>query len=210
MQNIKTVFVVPPDDYSVEACFERHGYIVSRDIYKADALVFTGGADVNPALYGEKCLPRTHYDPKRDAWEIRAFEIGKTREVPLIGICRGGQLLNVLAGGSLWQHVDNHNCRKHKIDVFSATSNGKKVGSYTVTSDHHQIMRPTSEGIVLGSTQLSSQKICDKEYLDQKDIDVEIVYYPRLKAYCFQPHPEWDVEGETSDVFFGHLNEFFG
>ncbi|MHC5903741.1 gamma-glutamyl-gamma-aminobutyrate hydrolase family protein [Streptomyces sp. S6] len=78
-------------------------------VARLDALVVSGGPDVNPALYGAEPDPRT--DPPahaRDAWETALIEAALSTGVPLLGICRGMQLLNVTLGGTLVQHLDGH------------------------------------------------------------------------------------------------------
>jgi len=66
-------------------------------------VVFTGGADVSPFMYGEKKLSVTCNDEHRDEQEKLFFE--RYTKVPKVGICRGGQFLNVMNGGKMWQHV---------------------------------------------------------------------------------------------------------
>lgn len=81
---------------------------VSADAVVAaiDGLVLTGGADVQPELYGEPRHPAT--DPARvdrDAWEIALFEAAERRRIPVLAICRGLQVVNVAKGGTLHQHL---------------------------------------------------------------------------------------------------------
>src|SRR5580658_6931586 len=69
-------------------------------------LLLTGGGDVDPALYGEIASPETEPpDPERDAVEAALIDEALARDLPLLGICRGMQLLNVHRGGSLIQHL---------------------------------------------------------------------------------------------------------
>lgn len=79
---------------------------VARVLDALDALVLTGGADVDPALYGAERHPRTQ-DPRhdRDAWEQALLAGALQRDLPFLAICRGAQLLNVALGGSLHQHL---------------------------------------------------------------------------------------------------------
>jgi putative glutamine amidotransferase len=75
-------------------------------IGRLDALVVTGGPDVDPARYGEAAHPRTGpSSPARDAWEFALTEAALQARLPLLGICRGMQLVNVVCGGSLLQHL---------------------------------------------------------------------------------------------------------
>ncbi|GGZ93349.1 gamma-glutamyl-gamma-aminobutyrate hydrolase family protein [Streptomyces echinoruber] len=78
-------------------------------VARLDGLVIAGGPDVDPARYGAARDPRTGPPaPARDAWELALIEAALAAGVPLLGVCRGMQLLNVALGGTLVQHVDGH------------------------------------------------------------------------------------------------------
>jgi putative glutamine amidotransferase len=69
-------------------------------------LVLAGGADVAPGSYGQEPIdPRWSGDAVRDAYEIRLVHAAKSRGMPILGVCRGAQLLNVALGGTLWQDI---------------------------------------------------------------------------------------------------------
>ncbi|MEU2672756.1 gamma-glutamyl-gamma-aminobutyrate hydrolase family protein [Streptomyces sp. NPDC007164] len=92
--------MLPPDD-TADAARET--------VAALDGVVIAGGADVEPARYGEVSDPRTGPPAReRDTWEIALIEAAIARHVPLLGICRGMQLLNVALGGTLHQHLDGH------------------------------------------------------------------------------------------------------
>ena len=140
--------------------------LASEMLSDLDGLVVTGGGDVSPARYGEQRAPETYdIDPARDAWELAllaaagATAVGHDPVVPVLGICRGAQLLNVAAGGSLIQHLPAvtsvpHRLRErdreevHGVDIDPgcrlATILGRaEVG---VNSVHHQAIRQVGEG----------------------------------------------------------------
>jgi putative glutamine amidotransferase len=73
-----------------------------------EGLLLTGGADVHPARYGAQPAGVTDVEPDRDALEAAAWSAAGARGVPVLGICRGLQAMNVFAGGRLLQHVDGH------------------------------------------------------------------------------------------------------
>ena len=73
-----------------------------------DGLLLTGGEDVDPTRYGHARDAATVFDPARDALEAAAFAAADSRGLPVLGICRGLQAMNVFAGGTLLQHVDGH------------------------------------------------------------------------------------------------------
>ncbi|MFI1420393.1 gamma-glutamyl-gamma-aminobutyrate hydrolase family protein [Streptomyces sp. NPDC020731] len=78
-------------------------------VARLDGLVVAGGPDVEPVRYGAEPDPRTGPPARaRDAWELALIEAALDRGVPLLGICRGMQLLNVALGGTLVQHIDGH------------------------------------------------------------------------------------------------------
>src|SRR5215471_10341993 len=68
---------------------------------RVDGLLLTGGLDVDPALYGEAAHPTTEIAPERDRFEVPLSQEAVRRDVPLLAICRGVQVLNVAAGGTL-------------------------------------------------------------------------------------------------------------
>ncbi|MFF6812625.1 gamma-glutamyl-gamma-aminobutyrate hydrolase family protein [Streptomyces sp. NPDC012403] len=91
--------MLPPD------APERAAATVAR----LDGLVVAGGPDVEPVHYGAEPDPRTGPPARaRDAWELALIEAALDRGIPLLGICRGMQLLNVALGGTLVQHIDGH------------------------------------------------------------------------------------------------------
>ncbi len=78
----------------------------AAEVADLDGLILTGGSDVDPARYGEQPHPRTAPPhPRRDAAEIELIASARSAGVPILGICRGLQVLNVAFGGSLHQHL---------------------------------------------------------------------------------------------------------
>jgi putative glutamine amidotransferase len=73
-----------------------------------DALLLSGGADVDPGRYGRPSQGATDIESGRDALEAEAWTVSQQRSVPVLGICRGFQAINVFSGGTLLQHVDGH------------------------------------------------------------------------------------------------------
>jgi putative glutamine amidotransferase len=79
-----------------------------------DGVVLSGGGDVSPFLYGEEPAPEVYdVDAKRDEWEL-ALIAAAAADFPVLGVCRGAQLLNVAAGGSLIQHLPNVTTEQHR------------------------------------------------------------------------------------------------
>lgn len=160
----------------------------SKDADKVSLVVFTGGTDVNPELYGEKRHPRTDNPHKaRDEHEVKCFKRALELGIPKVGICRGSQFLCVMAGGKLVQDVTNHG-GYHGMK----THDGKTI---QCNSTHHQMQRPPAGANILAMADPRRSK----HYLngDGADIgdempgDVEVVYYPNINALSVQYHPEW-------------------
>lgn len=174
---------------------------VEVDEVLADVIVFTGGSDVNPQLYGQTTHPYTHFSSVRDQQDIQCY-LRNLRKMK-IGICRGAQFLHVMNGGTLFQDVNNHALRKHHL--LECKSTGQ---SWAVTSTHHQMMAPDA-GVVVGIAKETTYVDKHERYEVVRDTipyDVEVVFHP--KAFCFQPHPEFYGEVSTKECFTHFLNMF--
>lgn len=208
----KSVYIVSGNAQYVNMFLERE-WEMARTIAEADLILFTGGEDVTPDLYGERPHPKTYSNINRDRAESDIFKMGVELGIPMAGICRGGQFLNVMNGGKMWQHVNNHAISgTHKAHVTGF------IGEIDVTSTHHQMMIPAPddvESIVLVTANLSTQK----ERMGSqgvgivtrytRDEDVESIYYPTTHSLCFQPHPEFNEgRGQCRDVFFFFINNY--
>ncbi len=91
----------------------------ARSLDHVDALLLTGGDDVDPALYGEAPHPTTEVDAARDRFEIPLSRDAVARDMPVFAICRGAQVLNVAAGGTLVQDIPSTVVSElaHSIDL---------------------------------------------------------------------------------------------
>ena len=118
--------------------------ITDMNLHQQDLVVFTGGTDVSPDMYGAHPEPGVMYDVARDVREVKVLDQCRFHAVPVLGICRGSQLLCVMNGGSLVQHSDNHCVHSHRVFTVS--------GHYFDTnSTHHQIAQPDLDsGNVIG------------------------------------------------------------
>lgn len=179
--------------------WEQMGFTITASIEDADIVQFTGGSDVSPALYGEAKHPYTHNNVGRDAQEvysyIKAHELGKA----MVGICRGGQFLNVMAGGKMHQHVEGHT-RYHSVMLSEEIS---ELGTGVATSTHHQMMRVNED--------VPHKLLVWADEAGNGPHDVEVVYYPHKKSLCFQPHPEFGERDSeyTLNLFKKCLNHCF-
>lgn len=84
----------------------RSARVAAATVAPLDALVLAGGPDIDPPRYGARPQPTTtEVRPERDAWELALLDAALARDIPVLGICRGAQLLNVACGGTLFQHL---------------------------------------------------------------------------------------------------------
>jgi gamma-glutamyl-gamma-aminobutyrate hydrolase PuuD len=163
-------------DYDVEVC-NLYEPITEEKLKQYSLIQFCGGEDVSPHLYGAVPHPYTQNSRSRDAWESNVFDIAKKLGIPMAGICRGSQFLNVMCGGAMHQHVDGHGIR-YTHGVIT------KTGEFEVTSTHHQIS-------ILGK----GAKLlawCDEVLTGQPEItEVEAFEYPDYQVFGVQFHPEY-------------------
>ncbi|MEU5097089.1 gamma-glutamyl-gamma-aminobutyrate hydrolase family protein [Streptomyces sp. NPDC020996] len=124
-------------------------------VARLDGLVIAGGPDVEPARYGAEPDPRTGPPARaRDAWELALIEAALAARLPLLGICRGMQLLNVALGGTLVQHLDGHAevvgvFGTHPVKPVPGTLYAAAVPEETsVPSYHHQCVDRLGAGVV--------------------------------------------------------------
>jgi gamma-glutamyl-gamma-aminobutyrate hydrolase PuuD len=191
------VYIVGGDKL-IEAMFKKRKWEVVRILADADLCVFTGGHDVNPKLYGEIALACTHYSKLRDDFETEQYYETLGADIPMVGICRGGQFLNVMNGGKMWQDVNNHTSPHDLMDLDS-----KEL--IRVTSTHHQMMRPSHEAITLAVAKEATEKVSPSHFARNASNhweDAEVVFYPKTKSLCFQPHPEYSGCPDCTDYFF--------
>lgn len=197
---------------AIMAMFLKEGYQLASSPKEADYICIAGGDDIHPQMYKEKPLVKGYVDsptiPNADQDEKECSLVSQfVNDKIFLGICRGGQLLNVIGGGSMWQDIDNHNHGGlHNItDVIT--------GEYLpVNTLHHQQMIPGKGGELVAFATVSNRKIGEKaewkRKLDDKDEqDAEVIWYPAMNALCFQPHPEFSHQ-KTCQYFFELIGRY--
>lgn len=199
----KPLVYYPKADPLVVQMFHKHGFGLAVNVLDADLLCFVGGEDVSPSYYGEDALASTFVNEYRDKREAELFE--KTLKLPKVGICRGGQFLNVMSGGEMWQDVDKHAVGKSGHIMVDLLHN-KEI---QVSSTHHQMMRVGEGARVIGIAYEATKFVHNKkESPPLPDYDIEIVAYEASNSLCFQPHPEFG-NVEEQNLFFTLLEELW-
>lgn len=171
-----------------------------------DGLMLTGGNDIDPALYGQTVWNDTvEPAPERDASEKRLCDLALARNLPILGICRGLQFLNVYFGGTLYQdiptqyetevlhrmaepyHRSSHNCLPEMGSPLCELVGAGEIG---VNSHHHQAVKAVAPGLAIMGR-------CG-------DGIVEALWKPEAKfLWAVQWHPEklWDIEPSSARIF---------
>jgi len=153
---------------------------------RADGILFTGGEDVDPAIFGEEKVNNTvRVTPARDSLERKLFALAKEKQMPMMGICRGIQLINVALGGSLWQDIPSQ-CpesvthsggAKHLVTTEENSVFRTLFGAeFCTNSYHHQSIKMPGEGL--------------RVVARAADGMIEAVEHETLPIWATQWHPE--------------------
>ena len=170
---------------------EPVGGVETSNIEESDVLVLGGGADVDPATYGEEPSKRTYSNPSREAAEIADFKTAQKLGIKTVGICRGHQLLCALAGGKLIQDVTNHT-GTHSMTTFDEQE-------MNTNSLHHQMIHPynlpdNKYKVLAWSTRRMSNYYIGasnkRMFMPLQFQEIEAIVFPDIKGLGFQYHPE--------------------
>jgi len=164
-----------------------------------DGFLFTGGVDIDPKYYGEEKHPKVvEICPERDEFEEALFKTVFPTGKPILGICRGEQVINVFLGGSLEQHIDNHSqsesreVRTHEVDLVEGGYLADLLGASVIRTNsfHHQCVKKLADGLV-----------CDGY---NKEGYIEAYHHSEHPfCVCVQWHPEsyHRLDKTSSDIF---------
>lgn len=172
--------------------------VIDEYIKIADAIVFTGGEDIDPNLYGGDFHPSVEFVSfERDSFEKRLYEKAFAKQIPMLGICRGMQMINALAGGDLYQdlqseykgasgHSMGRDLSRGILKIFTEKNSkiNKILGDEILVNQfHHQAVKNLGEGFV--STAHSRDGVIEAmEYTGDQYIS------------CVQFHPESMIDHE--------------
>ena len=187
---MRKILVLEGDSSAYAKLFLEWGQVTHDvdNLEDVDLVVFTGGTDVNPLFYGEKPLDTTQTaDTDRDTLERGVYTRALFLELPMVGICRGAQFLNVMNNGKLVQHMHGHGNTEHEL-----LAGGKVID--IVRGDHHQSMLPSGEHSLLSTS---------------ADGVAEEIFWPLSRCLGVQWHPEWHDEGSDSWVRFQKMLELY-
>lgn len=171
-----------------------HEHVIIKqpeDVKNCDLVVLWGGEDISPSFYNQDSIIKPHKPSSRDEHERDIYELCKGK-IPLLGVCRGAQLMCALGGGSLWQHVYNHNGRDHFIKM----KDGRLLRTNSI---HHQMMKPIHGMEVLGwavENSKTDRGLSPKKYgaenqaVIDDSVEPELVYFPGV-GVGVQGHPEY-------------------
>lgn len=161
----------------------------ARVIDGLDALVITGGADIDPARYGHNPHPETGAPAfDRDAWEFALLEAALQRGMPVLGICRGAQVINVALGGTLHQHLPDivgHTGHQQAPAVFSTSTvtvvEGTRLAALVGESTeaqcyHHQSIDTLGEGLLVSG--VDADGVIEAVEMPDRDFVLAVQWHP--------------------------------
>jgi putative glutamine amidotransferase len=171
--------VLPPDDVVAESPDEVLDMV--------DGLILAGGSDIDPASYGARPHPETRGTrPERDRFEIALGTRALERDMPLLGICRGMEMINVMQGGTLNQHLPALELHRHTPGVFTDHRVALEPGSLVervvgaehtgVKSAHHQGVEELGEGV--HATGHADDGVVEAIELPDKSFAVGVLWHP--------------------------------
>jgi putative glutamine amidotransferase len=204
------ILVLNPDNRQYNPLLRDFGEVTNDALAfklnpeKFKLVQFTGGEDVSPELYGDTspinyCMSGPGL---RDKEETRIFNIATKHNIPMVGICRGIQFLNVMCGGKLIHHLDGHVSNQHKVGTSCSSA---VFDSFVTNSLHHQMCIPPYNGHILSWSieKQSTRYVGDKdEDMDWVGPEVEGIFIPRHHVLGVQWHPEMMLSNSKGYTYY--------
>lgn len=188
-----------------EVCFlVRNEKSIADFVSEIDGLLLPGGGDIHPDYFNQEWHPDIKYvDEERDDLELSIFEEANKRDIPIFGVCRGIQIMNVAMGGDLYQDIDsvypddalthpavNGKDSKHTIEIESDSILFRLVSENVVevNSAHHQALDVIGDGFVV--TARSSDGIVEAIENPSRQFMIGVQYHPErmLSSAEFKEH----------------------
>lgn len=187
-------FVLPGAFYQdIVVLMAESGFEKASTVEEADVVVFTGGSDINPALYQQKPIQGTYFDSDRDIVEEAIYQKCIKLDKIMFGICRGAQFLHAMNGGELWQDVQGHGSSHMIIDVDEDVR-------VEATSIHHQMLQINEKITIIAvcEEQVSTKFRDENMFIDLSregvnaaaELEIEAGCYLDTKCFFVQGHPE--------------------
>ena len=173
--------------------YTRDGALIEEYAQSLDGILFSGGANISPAHYGEKIQSNCGYvEYERDLFELSLCKAASERNMPILGICRGCQLITVAFGGTLIQHKEGHNQTNDKhvtVHNVNLTENTLlhsilNTDKTEVNSFHHQAVKNTGS---LSTAALSDDGLIEAVYMPGKKFILGVQWHPE-RMYQFNIH----------------------
>ena len=178
---------------------------IARFVELCDGFLFVGGPDIEPWRYGQELLPECGaQNVQRDAMEWKLLEAALAANKPVLGVCRGIQMLNCVLGGTLYQDIPSqyetdlthampqppYNRTAHPIRILEGTPLAELSPLEGVNSRHHQAVLDLAPGLT--PMAYASDGILEAVWMPEKDF-----------VWAVQWHPEafWEEEGGNMDLF---------
>lgn len=153
----------------------------------ADAVLLTGGGDIDPSYYGQRASSAWSISHVRDRYEKQIIDETIKAKKPIIGVCRGAEWLAIAGGGSLIQDVSNHGM-SHKVH----TVDGKELFT---SSLHHQMcdLSKVTHKMLAWSVKVSTRYLGEDKkelYPEGLEQEPEVFWVPKIRGFAIQGHPE--------------------
>lgn len=165
--------------------------LCAADLSECDALILPGGGDITPAFFGERNSGSVNIDTELDILQIQALDLFLEKQKPILGICKGMQLINIVFGGNVIQHLKSASVHSGVKDLYHSTTISESSCLYElygksafVNSAHHQAVGRIGKGL------------CPIQWCDS-DGCVEAIVHESLPILGLQWHPERLLPSET-------------